>query len=124
MLCSASHFEHLDDERNHQVFLPWIAGGNQQGDGCQCTAGHKGRSLLVVQQLVAREEGNKECCSAALVPIGQRMVFNHEIQQVRGFLLHRRVDVLPAISLVHSSDDSFEGVASLTPCQRIVGELG
>lgn len=109
---------------DHQALLPRVAGINQQGNGCQRAAGHQGGSLYVIQQPVAREEGNKERRGAALIPIHQRMVFDHETQQMGGFLLGRRVDVLPTEDLVYRSDNSIKDIPSFSSGQCIVGPFG
>jgi len=51
------------------------------------------------------------------------MILHHEVQQVRGLLLHRRIELLPAKSLVDRRDHAVKCTAALPAKQCVIGKL-
>jgi hypothetical protein len=92
--------KHADDECGHEVFLFRVAHRDHQSDRGKRVVRDSRHAVGIVEGVVAGQEMHEQGGRAALVAVGERMVFDVEVEKVGSLRLHRRVELDPAEALV------------------------
>ena len=85
---------------------------------------HLVATLVVVEDAVSIEEGDKEGSRAAFVPICQGVVLDDEVEQVGRFVLYGRVDLLTTEALVDGTDGAIELALGVMAEEFVLRECG
>ncbi len=96
--------QHADEEGDHQVLLLRVTHRDHQGDRRESVVGDPRDSALVIEHAVSGEEVDEQGRDAALVPVRERVILDDEVQQIRGLVLNRRVELDAPESLVERCD--------------------
>lgn len=75
------------------------------------------RGVIVAQYTVAVQEIHEQCGGTTFIAVGERVILDNLIQQVRGFLLGGTVQFFASERLVESCDDSLERTVAFPPEQ-------
>ena len=91
------------DEIDHQVVFGGFGFGNHQGERNKGVVGNALSAGFRQQQLGLIEKIEKKCGTNALVAIDESMVFDDEIEKIRGLFFGAGIDVFAIERLVDGS---------------------
>jgi len=80
----AACLEQVEDQSDQQFLLPGVALGDQQGRGHQGVVGEQRGAVGLGQQTIAIQVEQEQEAADALVAVGEGMILDDEVEQVRG----------------------------------------
>ena len=93
--------DQIDHESYHHLFLLRIALGNEESERSETCIIDLHFAIFLESVTIFLEEPDKKKSPDPLVPIGEWVILDDEIQQMCRLLLDRRIEILP----VKSSDN-------------------
>jgi len=105
----ADKLQQIHHQPHQQVFLLGITCGDQQGQGHQAIVVEAG----LIEEIVLPEKEHEEKGPDPLVAIAERVVFDHEVEQMGGLLLCTGVKILAAEGLIEVAENALEMLAQL-----------
>ena len=101
------------DEVEHGFALGGLGLGDKDGERDQRVVGEALVSVFGQQRPVLVEEVQEERGTDAFVAVGEGVVLDDEVEQVRGFFFDTGVDLLAIEGLVDRAEAAFEGLVPL-----------
>jgi len=93
------------DEADHEVPLPQFAFGGQERQGDHRVVGDALRTVGAREELVPGEVLQEQQRPDAPVAVGEGVILDDEVQQVRGAQLDRWIEQLPVEGLLDGAQD-------------------
>ncbi len=94
----------IHNQPDHQLLLPWITLGNQQGQGHQSVVVDAG----LIEQVVFLEEQQEKESADPLVAVAEGMILDDKVKKVGSLFFHAGVEFPVAEGLVEVADDPLQ----------------
>ena len=115
--------EHVRHQLDDRLFLLRLAHRRHERDCCQRIRGDDFFAAVALQRVIHAEVVGEQSGGAAFVPVGERVVFHHEVEQVCRALLNARAQVLTGEGLLHRAENAAERVVALNAEHHVFREL-